>query len=288
MPIAYVKGSNIQYEQFYGEEKNNKEGNNKVYRPKHVLFIHGIGSSSAAWRDIPEALSKIVTSKNEHFHTINIDLIGFGKSDKPLTANYTIKGYSEFITDFLLEEEIGVMKDEKITIVGHSLGGYIAAEVAIRDKKRIESIVLIDSSGTLKQPTPLLSEYFNAAMDLEPNRDKVRDVFRKMYANPLLLSDIVVDGFMATIREQGAKNAFKTAFNDSTARPIGLKRLETIKDIPCLLIWGDKDSVIPKENSEDFKDALDKIVYEIVENVGHAPFVEKTSIVYEKLRSFLT
>jgi pimeloyl-ACP methyl ester carboxylesterase len=283
MPIAYVNGSNIQYEQFYREEKKDKD-----HRPKHVLFIHGIGSSSAAWRDIPEALSKIVTSKNEHFHTINIDLIGFGKSDKPLTANYTIKGYSEFIADFLSEEEIGVMKDEKITIVGHSLGGYIAAEVAIRDKKRIDSLVLIDSSGTLKQPTPLLSEYFNAAMDLEPNRDKVREVFRKMYANPLLLSDIVVDGFMATIREQGAKNAFKTAFSDSTTRPIGLTRLETIKDIPCLLIWGDKDNVILKENSEDFKDALDKIVYEIVENAGHAPFVEKTSIVYEKLRSFLT
>ena len=80
MPIAYVNGSNIQYEQFYREEED------KSHRPKHVLFLHGIGISSAAWKDIPEALSKIVTSRNEHIHTINIDLIGFGKSDKPLTA----------------------------------------------------------------------------------------------------------------------------------------------------------------------------------------------------------
>ncbi len=48
MPIAYVKNSNIQYEQFYGEEKN-KAGNNENLRSKHVLFIHGMGSSSAAW-----------------------------------------------------------------------------------------------------------------------------------------------------------------------------------------------------------------------------------------------
>ena len=285
MPIANVKGSNIQYEQFYGEEKNNK-GHNKDDRPKHVLFIHGIGSSSAAWRDIPEALSKIVTSRKEHFHTINIDLIGFGKSDKPLTANYTIKGYSEFITDFL--SEIGIMKEEKITLVGHSLGGYIAAEVAIRDRKRIESLVLIDPSGALKQPTTLLSQYLNVAMDPELNRDKVREVFKQMYANPLLLSDIVVDAFMATIRDQGARRAFKTSFDDSTTRPIGLKRLEKINDVPCLLIWGDQDNVIPQNNSQDFKEAMNKIVYEIVENAGHAPFVEKTSIVYEKLRSFLT
>ena len=54
MPIAYVKNSNIQYEQFYGEEKTykikrDKINNDKFYRSKHVLFIHGMGSSSAAW-----------------------------------------------------------------------------------------------------------------------------------------------------------------------------------------------------------------------------------------------
>ncbi|MFZ0329448.1 MAG: alpha/beta fold hydrolase [Nitrososphaeraceae archaeon] len=125
-------------------------------------------------------------------------------------------------------------------------------------------------------------------MDPEPNRDKVKEVFKQMYANPLLLSDIVVDVFMTTIREEGAKNAFKTAFNDSTTRPIGFKRLEKLKHIPCLLIWGDQDNVIPEKNSKDFKDALINAKYEIVENAGHAPFVEKTSIVYEKLRSFLT
>ncbi|MGB0025399.1 MAG: alpha/beta hydrolase [Nitrososphaeraceae archaeon] len=147
---------------------------------------------------------------------------------------------------------------------------------------------MIDSSGTLKQPTTLLSQYLNVAMDPEPNRDKVREVFRQMYANPLLLSDIVVDGFMGIIRDQGAKNAFKTAFNDSTTRPIGPERLETIKDIPCLLIWGDQDNVIPEKNSDEFKNHLNKVVYEKIEGTGHAPFVEKTSIVYEKIRSFLT
>ena len=142
------------------------------------------------------------------------------------------------------------------------MGGYIAAEVAIRNKEvairnkeRIENLVLIDSSGTLRQPTPLLNQYLNVAMDPEPNREKVKEVFTQMYANPLLLSDIVVDFFMATIKEEGAKNAFKIAFNDSTTRPIGLKRLETIRHIPCLLIWGDRDNVIPEKNSEEFKKA---------------------------------
>jgi pimeloyl-ACP methyl ester carboxylesterase len=73
----------------YGDAKN-----------KHVLFIHGLGASSLAWRDIPDALSK-------YFHTITVDLIGFGLSNKPETADYTIKGFRKFIVDFL-RERIGL------------------------------------------------------------------------------------------------------------------------------------------------------------------------------------
>jgi pimeloyl-ACP methyl ester carboxylesterase len=100
--VANVKGHNI----FYNESNNKKK--------KHVLFIHGIGASLVGWRDIPDALS-------EHFHTISVDLIGFGGSEKPNTADYSIKGFSKFIFDFLQAIDV---KDEKICIVGHSLGGY--------------------------------------------------------------------------------------------------------------------------------------------------------------------
>lgn len=73
MPLPDKKEVGTLYYE-YGKDKN-----------KHVLFIHGLGSSSIVWRDIPQALS-------EHFHTITVDLIGFGGSDKPNTADYTIKG----------------------------------------------------------------------------------------------------------------------------------------------------------------------------------------------------
>ena len=70
----------------YSESKNREK--------RHVLFIHGLGASSFGWRDIPDALS-------EQFHTIALDLVGFGGSDKPQEADYTIKGFSKFIMDFL-------------------------------------------------------------------------------------------------------------------------------------------------------------------------------------------
>ena len=93
---------------------------------------------------------------------------------------------SENSLDFL-KERIGLEEREhkKISIVGHSLGGYIAAEVAIGNKEMIEKLVLIDSSGMLEGPTPLLQQYLNAAMESDPilRYKKVQRVLEDLYAD---------------------------------------------------------------------------------------------------------
>ena len=82
---------------------------------RHILFIHGLGSSADRWLDIPDALSN-------YYHTIAVDLIGFGGSDKPADINYTIEKFAEFILEFINKK--GLNGDGgKITLVGHSLGG---------------------------------------------------------------------------------------------------------------------------------------------------------------------
>jgi pimeloyl-ACP methyl ester carboxylesterase len=76
MAFTDVKGVGTFYKE-YGDSNN-----------EDVLFIHGLGSSSIGWRDIPDELSN-------NYHTINVDLVGFGLSDKPdKTDYYTIEGFS--------------------------------------------------------------------------------------------------------------------------------------------------------------------------------------------------
>ena len=106
MKVRLDDGFDIQYDEYGNKDK-----------PINILFIHGLGSSSIVWRDIPQALS-------ENFHTIAVDLIGFGGSDKP-ALDYTISYFSHFIKSFL--NQIGIRNSDKIVIIGHSLGGYIAA-----------------------------------------------------------------------------------------------------------------------------------------------------------------
>jgi pimeloyl-ACP methyl ester carboxylesterase len=261
--VANVNGHKI----FYSESKNKEK--------KHVLFIHGIGASLVGWRDIPDALS-------EHFHTISVDLIGFGGSEKPTTADYSIKGFSGFIFDFLQAIDV---KDEKICIVGHS-----SLQFAFENKDLVEKLVLVDPSGKLDGPTPLLSSYRDAANEPNPilKYEKLKKVFEGMYSLSSALLPMVVGIFLDTIEKPGALYAFNYAFDDSTGNWIGSDRLKVIEDVPCLIIWGANDNWISlKEYAEKFLRDLPNARLEIIPDAGHAPFIEKTAIVYERIRTFL-
>lgn len=245
---------------------------------RHILFIHGLGSSADRWLDIPDAISM-------YYHTIAVDLIGFGGSDKPKDVNYTIEQFSEFILEFI--EKIGLSGDDrKITLVGHSLGGYIAVDFAIRNKGLIEKLVLLDSSGFLKGPTPLLEQYLYAAK--YPSYDSVRNVFEQMVAQPWKVLPIIINIFITRINSPGAKYPFESAYQNSTTTQIDLSRLKSIEDIPTLIIWGKSDNLIPIEYSEPFKQVFKNYRVEMIEDAGHAPFVEKPAIICEILHSFLS
>jgi 2-hydroxy-6-oxonona-2,4-dienedioate hydrolase len=256
-------------------------------KKKNILFIHGLGSSSDRWLDIPDALSR-------YFHPIvAVDLIGFGGSEKPVTIDYTIEYFSKFIRNFIDCKEIWRNDDDsdddscKTIIVGHSLGGYIAAKVAIQNKDLIEKLILIDSSGMLKEPTPLLEQYLNAA--LNPTFESVKNVFEQMLGNPALFNPTIVDGFIKRINLPGAKYAFRSAFENSTKTHIESSELQRIENIPTLIICGAADKLIPVAHSEKFHELLKKhSKLQMVENTGHAPFSEKPSVVFDIMRRFLT
>jgi len=260
--------------------------NNDVKREKNLLFIHGLGSSAERWLDIPDALSL-------YFHTVAIDLPGFGGSDKPSDMDYTIDAFSDIIRQFV--DKIRIGKEDrsdnntrKITLVGHSLGGYIASKIAAHENVNfVDKLVLVDSSGNLERPTPVLQQYLDAAMN--PSKDKVKKVFEQMVANPLLISDVLVQGFIDRISNPNSKYAFESSMQNSANTQIGIKNLNKIgeKGISTLIIWGMHDKVIPTQHSQIFKEAINNSTAIIIPQTGHAPFTEKPALICEYLHKFL-
>ena len=156
----------------------------------------------------------------------------------------------------------------------------------------IEKLVLIDSSGLLERPTPLLELYLDAAMETNPilRYQKVQNVFGDLYADRSRLLPVVVDTFIATIQQQGAKHAFISSFDSSTKTQIESDEFKKIEDIPCLIIWGEEDKLIPLK-PVDYADMFQKKFQAAqctkIPDAGHAPFVEKTALAYEMLLTFL-
>jgi 2-hydroxy-6-oxonona-2,4-dienedioate hydrolase len=279
---------NLQYNKHELKIRYLESDKNDVQMRHRLLFIHGLGSSADRWLDIPDALSL-------YFHTFAIDLPGFGGSDKPSDMKYTIEEFSDLVRQFMDKIRItegdhgNNNKARTTTLVGHSLGGYIASRIAAADNSNfLDKLVLIDSSGNLEKPTPLLDQYLDAAMN--PSKEKVRKVFEQMVANPLLISDVLVQGFIDRINKPDSKYAFESSLRNSANTQIGIKNLNKIgeKRIPTLIIWGMHDKVIPTQHSEIFREAIKGSAVTIVPRTGHAPFTEKPALVCEHLHRFLT
>src|ERR671910_780280 len=277
---------NLQYNKREMKIRYLESDNGNVEKQQRLLFIHGLGSSADRWLDIPDALSL-------YFHTIAIDLPGFGRSDKPSDTEYTIEVFSNIVTEFMdkvrISEEDRGKSSIRTTLVGHSLGGYIASKIAAEDDDSnfLDKLVLVDSSGNLEKPTPLLDEYLDAAMN--PTKEKVRKVFEQMVSNPLLISDVLVQGFIDRINKPNSKYAFESSLRNSANTQIGIGNLNKIgeKGIPTLIIWGMHDKVIPTQHSQIFREAIKDSTVIIIPQTGHAPFTEKPALVCEYLHKFL-
>jgi 2-hydroxy-6-oxonona-2,4-dienedioate hydrolase len=255
------------------EAGNVLAGADAIENAGNVLFIHGLGSSADRWLDIPDAMSLL------GLHSVAIDLPGSGLSDKP-EIDYTIGRFVKVVAGFI--QKTGM---QRASIVGHSLGGYVAAQLAAEHAELVDRLVLIDTSGMLVGPTPLLQQYLEAAM--EPAKKPVRAVFEQMVADPIRIPEVLVDAFIYRMSQAGAKHAFRSAFDNSVYTQIGIDRLKKVK-APTLIIWGRQDKLIPLEYFRTFQESISGSNVVIVEDAGHAPFAEKPAIVCELLHKFFT
>ncbi|HEX2679601.1 MAG TPA: alpha/beta hydrolase, partial [Polyangiales bacterium] len=95
-----------------------------------LLLIHGIGACSDTWREVIPALSRRYT-------VIAPDLLGHGRSDKP-RADYSVAAYANAMRDLL-----SVLDIERVTVVGHSLGGGVAMQFAYQFPQLVDRLILV-------------------------------------------------------------------------------------------------------------------------------------------------
>src|SRR5919198_624390 len=181
-----------------------------------VLLIHGLGGSIESW------INNIHTISRTQLRVIALDLPGFGFSDKP-KINYTPNFYSVFIAKFLSKLETCT----NISIIGCSLGGHIAAEVALNHPNFISKLILISPAGVPPfsfKGTPALHKYISVLKC--KSIQEVKETLLSTGDAPV--DDTFVQIFYDKLSMPGAKEAFKSALRGSTYAPRLSRRLRTI------------------------------------------------------------
>ena len=236
-----------------------------------VVLLHGLGSKKEDWLSVLEPMA-------QKYRLLVPDQIGFGKSDKPL-MDYSVQTYVDFLNEFLRQ-----MKVEKASLVGESLGGWIAALYTAElgggaHMVPVEKLVLVDAAG-LKQETPIPDLNPSSLAAMKAMMEAVfydtswldENALRKVFTDKLA----VHDGF--TVRSFLGNPALAGERLDG--------RMGSIK-APTLVVWGKQDKLLPITSGDKYAAGIAGAKMVSFDKCGHVPPVEKTEEFVAAVTGFL-
>jgi pimeloyl-ACP methyl ester carboxylesterase len=229
-----------------------------------LVFLHGAGGHTGWMKFLDELAEDFAVFAPEH--------PGFGRSDDPPWLD-DIGDLAYFYLDLI--EALGL---DRVHLMGTSLGGWIAAELAVRNQARLARLTLVGAVGITANGRPI-DDIFR--MPVEEN-------LRRFYADPeraaRRLGDMAnVDmNLVAKNRATVMRLAYRPRFHNP-----GLATWLHRITVPTLLIWGDKDGLVPVEFGEAYRALIRGSRLVVLENAGHAPFDEQKDAFLAAFREFL-
>ena len=162
-------------------------------------------------------------------------------------------------------------------MIGNSIGGWIAAELAVRNQTRLASLTLVCAVGITANGRPI-DDIFR--MPVEEN-------LRRFYADPERAARRLCDLAKAdmAIVAKNRLTVSRLAYRPRFYNPGLAKWLHRIT-VPTLLVYGDKDGLVPPEFGESYRDAMSGSRFVVLENAGHAPFDEQKDAFLAVFRDF--
>lgn len=239
-----------------------------------VLLLHGIGRSLEDWDEQHDLLA--------HRHrVISVDLAGFGGSER-LPQPITLEALAGSAEDFL--DALGI--EEPVRVCGNSLGGAVAMQLAVQAPSRVHSLVLANSAGFGREVIAALRALtvrpLGRLLLRRPSRSAARRLERAVFHDPAFATPGRVERALElAARKDGAAVMIETAGslgNLRGVRPQWRRRLlSAVADLrlPTLVVWGDRDAVLPATHLEAARGALPHARTHLFPATGHMPQIER-------------
>jgi|RhiMetdeSRZDD1v2_1073273.scaffolds.fasta_scaffold11753_9 pimeloyl-ACP methyl ester carboxylesterase len=230
-----------------------------------LLFLHG-GGGAGTWLPFMARLA-------ETFDVIVPEHPGFGESETPPWLD-TVSDLANFYLDFLKQLDL-----DGVHLVGQSLGGWIAAELAVRNTSRLASLTLASAAGIHVKDIPQVDTF------LSSDEQRIRDLFH----DQKLADAVLARALRPEVEDVALRNRMTTAklvWQPRSHDPHLQKWLHRI-DVPTLLIWGEHDRLFPKDYAFAYQRLIPGSKVVIIPDCGHLPEVEKADVFAAELESFI-
>jgi pimeloyl-ACP methyl ester carboxylesterase len=252
-----------------------------------IVLIHGMAGSSRTWREVMPLLARDYT-------VVAPDLLGHGESAKPL-GDYSLGAYASGLRDLI----VGALGIERATLVGQSLGGGVAMQLAYQHPELCERLVLVGSGGLGREVSWILrlltlpaAEYVMPLAFPRFLRERGNRVSAFLRDHGIRAPHVAeMWRAYASLTESENRHAFvrtlRAVIDPGGQTVSAADRLYLAVAVPTLILWGDQDAVIPVEHAYRAHELMPQSRLEIFQGAGHFLHVEEPVKFVEVLRDFL-
>ncbi len=243
-----------------------------------LVLVHGYLSSLFSFRDLIPFLEP-------HFSLVLLDLPGFGKSEKSKRFEHSLDNFAQTLLDLLTYFNL-----EKVTVVGHSMGGQIGLRAARMDPNRIEKVVGMSAAGymgpvkrSLRMATKL--PFFPLILGVYFKRHDVKKTFRDVTYNPSIVTEEMMQGYLEPFKEKAFFHSLTRLVQDREG-DLTTSELKEIEQ-PVMLLWGKEDQIVPLSIGKRLNEDLTHSSLKVYDETGHLLPEERPKEVAEEIITFV-
>ena len=263
----------------------------------NIILLHGLGAAADIWAANIPALSP-------HYHVVVPDQLGFGNSDKP-PREYKVQTWVEFLNLFMQSLHI-----PKATIVGNSLGGWIAVDFARQHPEKVDRLVLADAAGwrPFAMPPPLAESLNDAsiagirqvleimlferrAIPVNLNPGSIQET-RKMLEYIVFDKHLITDEMVETEFQRHLRIGDGYTIDRFLAGSLAEDQFENEHlgnlNLPTLIVWGRNDRLFSLDEARSYGKAINGSKLVTIDQCGHVPQLEKSADFNKALLEYLS
>ncbi|GAA0326252.1 alpha/beta hydrolase [Bacillus carboniphilus] len=265
--VKPINGTDLYYE--YYQHPSSRET---------IVLIHGFLSSSFSFRHLIPLIK-------QDYSVLSVDVPPFGKSGKSISFTYSYENMAKTILHLLEELDI-----DQATVMGHSMGGQIALNIAYLNPVGVKGAVLLCSSSYLKKAKLHLKmssyiPFFHHYVKLYLSRSGVRKNLQNVVYNAEMINDEMLFGYLQPFLDDEIFKALTRMIRhrEGDLPPEKLQKITT----PSLLIWGEHDRVVPLHIGKRLNKDLQNSHLVILNDAGHLVPEEKPEEVHRHMSNFI-